>query len=253
MLHTAIYEFNKEFEDNVVEEIGTMSEDFGTMLVLTWWYMRLSLHGIIGVDLRTFSLSKRITLSNLNSQNCKENDSETFYWPSSPSSGGCFDHPDDENRGDVHYWEVWHGQKPFEDYQNYYFRFCSEFGFQSFPSIKTVKSYTVEEDRNIFSKVMESHQKNEAANGKILYYLSENFLYPKDFESLLYVSQVLQGIAIKFGVEHWRRNRGRCMGALYWQLNDSWPVAFDRIDYYGRWKALHYMAKNSMLQLQEVL
>ncbi len=175
----------------------------------------------------------------------KESDHATFFWPSSPSSGGCFDNPVDENRGDTHYWAVWHGLKPFEDYRNYYFRFCSEFGFQSFPSIKTVNTYTEEEDRNIFSRVMESHQKNDAANGKMLYYLSENFLYPQDFDSLLYVTQILQGVAIKFGVEHWRRHRGRCMGAVYWQLNDDWPVAsWASIDYFGRWKALHYMAKN---------
>lgn len=175
----------------------------------------------------------------------KETDQATFFWPSSPSSGGCFDNPDDENRGDTHYWSVWHGLLPFSDYQKHYFRFCSEFGFQSFPSFKTVKTYTEEEDRNIFSKVMESHQKNNAANGKMLYYLSENFCYPKDFDSLLYITQVLQGIAIKSGVEHFRRNRGRCMGSLYWQINDNWPVAsWSSIDYFGRWKALHYMAKN---------
>lgn len=174
----------------------------------------------------------------------KETDKTTFYWPSSPSSGGCFDEPDDENRGDAHYWEVWHGQKPFEEYKKHYFRFLSEFGFQSFPSMKTVKTFTEPEDRNIFSPVMESHQKNGWANGKILYYLSENFLYPKDFESLLYVSQILQGQAIKFGVEHFRQNRGRCMGALYWQMNDNWPVvSWSSIDYFGRWKALHYMAR----------
>ena len=173
----------------------------------------------------------------------KKADDQTFFWPSSPSSGGCFDEPGDENRGDTHYWEVWHGQKPFSDYQKYFFRFCSEFGFQSFPSEKTVYSYTEPQDRNIFSPVMESHQKNDAANGKMLYYLSENFRYPKDFESLLYVTQVLQAVAIKSGVEHWRRNRGRCMGTLYWQINDNWPVAsWSSIDYYGRWKALHYMA-----------
>lgn len=172
-------------------------------------------------------------------------DKETFYWPSSPSSGGGFDNPDDENRGDTHYWAVWHGLLPFTDYRNHYFRFCSEFGFQSFPSLKTVETFTKEEDRNIFSEVMESHQKNDEANGKMLYYLAENFLYPKDFNSLLYVTQILQGIAIKAGVEHWRRHRGRCMGALYWQLNDSWPVAsWASIDYYGRWKALHYMAED---------
>lgn len=173
----------------------------------------------------------------------READDMTFYWPSSPSSGGCFDEPDSDRRGDVHYWDVWHGQKPFSDYQKYFFRFCSEFGFQSFPCLKTVASFTEEKDRNIFSKVIKSHQKNASANGKMLYYLSENFRYPKDFRSLLYVTQVLQGMAIKSGVDHWRRNRGRCMGTLYWQINDNWPVAsWASIDYYGRWKALHYMA-----------
>lgn len=169
---------------------------------------------------------------------------DIFYWPSSPSSGGCFDVPNDENRGDVHYWAVWHGQKPFTDYRKYYFRFVSEFGFQSFPCLRTVKSFTLPEDRNIFSYVMEKHQKNGSANGKMLYYLSENLKYPKDFDSLLYATQILQAEAIKYGVEHWRRNRGRCMGSIYWQLNDCWPVAsWSSIDYYGRWKALHYFAK----------
>lgn len=174
----------------------------------------------------------------------QEADGETFYWHSSPSSGGCFDNPDDANRGDNHYWDVWHGQKPFTDYRKYFFRFCSEFGFQSFPCAKTVNSFTLEDDRNIFSRVMESHQKNDAANGKMLYYLSENLRYPKDLTHLLYASQVLQGMAIKYGVDHWRRNRGRCMGTLYWQINDDWPApSWSSIDYFGRWKALHYMAQ----------
>lgn len=169
---------------------------------------------------------------------------DTFYWPSSPSAGGCFANPDDENDGDAHYWDVWHGQKPFTDYRKYFFRFCSEFGFQSFPALKTIKTFTRPEDRNIFSRVMESHQKNDAANGKMLYYLSENFRYPERFDDLLYVTQILQGMAIQYGVEHWRRNRVRCMGALYWQLNDNWPVAsWSSIDYFGRWKALQYMAR----------
>ena len=173
----------------------------------------------------------------------KAEDQATFYWPSSPSSGGCLDNPDDHDRGDCHYWDVWHGMKPFSDYRSHYFRFCSEFGFQSFPERKTIDTFALPQDCNIFSPVMESHQKNGTANGKILYYISENFRYPKDFDSLVYVSQVLQGIAIKAGVDHWRANRGRCMGALYWQLNDNWPVAsWASIDYFGRWKALHYMA-----------
>ena len=171
-------------------------------------------------------------------------DPDRLYWPASPSSGGNFDDPNAENRGDVHYWDVWHGLKPFTEYRKFFFRFCSEFGFQSFPSLKTVKTYTLPEDRNIFSYVMESHQKNDGANGKILYYLSENFKNPKDFDSLLYVSQLLQAEAIKYGVEHWRRNRGRCMGSIYWQYNDCWPVAsWSSVDSFQRWKALHYFAK----------
>ncbi len=171
----------------------------------------------------------------------KQEDPQAFYWPSSPSSGGNFDNPWDENRGDTHYWDVWHGDKPFTAYRNYRFRYVSEFGFQSFPCMKTVETFTEPEDRNIFSRVMEMHQRNPAANGKIMNYLSQTYLYPKDFDSLLYASQLLQMEAIRYGVEHFRRYRGRCMGTIVWQLNDIWPVAsWASIDYYGRWKALHY-------------
>ncbi|MFI3257706.1 MAG: glycoside hydrolase family 2 protein [Spirochaetales bacterium] len=174
----------------------------------------------------------------------KEYDPNTFYWPASPSSGGSFDEPNDPNRGDVHYWDVWHGNKPFSDYRNFYFRYASEFGFQSFPCQKTVESFTLPEDRNIFSYVMEKHQRSNSANGKILNYMYQTHRYPTDFSTLLYASQMLQAEAIKYGVEHWRRHRGRCMGAIYWQLNDCWPVAsWSSIDYFGRWKALHYYAK----------
>ena len=171
-------------------------------------------------------------------------DPDRFYWPASPSSGGAFDEPNSENRGDVHYWDVWHGNKPFTEYRKFYFRYLSEFGFQSFPSIKTVESFTLPEDRNVFSYIMEKHQRNASANGKIMNYMEQTFLYPNDLDTLIYASQLLQGEAIRYGVEHFRRNRGRCMGAIYWQLNDCWPVAsWASIDYFGRWKALHYYAK----------
>lgn len=174
----------------------------------------------------------------------KEEDPQTFYWPSSPSSGGNYDNPWDENKGDTHYWDVWHGNKPFTEYRKFHFRYLSEFGFQSFPELKTIESFTLPEDRNIFSRVMEMHQRNCAANGKIMNYLSATYLYPKDFDHLLYASQLLQADAIRYGVEHFRRFRGRCMGAVVWQLNDIWPVAsWASIDYYGRWKALHYAEK----------
>src|SRR5690625_7852401 len=101
----------------------------------------------------------------------------------------------------MHYWEVWHGEKPFTEYRKYHFRFCSEFGFQSFPSHKTIETFTLPSDRNVFSYVMEKHQKNDGANGIILSYLADTFLYPKDFDALLYTSQLLQAEAIKYGVE----------------------------------------------------
>ena len=174
----------------------------------------------------------------------KETAPQTYWWPASPSSGGNFDAPNDENRGDNHYWDVWHGEKPFTEYRKFFFRYASEFGFQSFPCLKSVEQFTLPDDRNIFSRVMERHQRNQAANGKILSYLSQTFRYPNSFDDLLYASQLMQAEAIRYGVEHWRRNCGRCMGAIIWQLNDIWPVAsWASIDYYGRWKALHYAAK----------
>lgn len=166
------------------------------------------------------------------------------YISSSPITCGHFIDPKNENYGDCHYWDVWHGNKPFTEYRNKFFRYLSEFGFQSFPCEKTVNAFTIEEDRNIFSRVMEMHQRNGSANGKILSYLSQTFRYPQEFGTLLYASQLLQAEAIRYGVEHLRRNRGRCMGTLYWQLNDIWPVAsWASIDYYGRYKALQYVAK----------
>ena len=174
----------------------------------------------------------------------KAEDPQAFYWPSSPSSGGDFDEPGDPSRGDVHDWDVWHGLKPFTDYRNYLFSYVSEFGFQSFPCMETIESFTLPEDRNVFSYIMEKHQRNAAANGRIVTYLSQNYLYPATLDKLVYASQLLQAQAMQYGVEHWRRNRGRCMGAVIWQLNDCWPVAsWAGIDYFGRWKALQYYAR----------
>lgn len=175
---------------------------------------------------------------------CYEYAPQTFYWPSSPSSGGGFDNPNDETRGDVHFWKVWHGGVSFKEYRKHKFRFCSEYGFESYPSVKTIKSFCEADDMNCFSRVMENHQKCPSGNSKILMYIADSYLYPNNFETLVYASQLLQADAIKYGVEHFRRNRGYCMGSLYWQINDCWPVAsWSSIDYFGRYKALHYAAK----------
>lgn len=152
-------------------------------------------------------------------------DPQTFYWPASPSSGGAFYEPNSPGRGDVHYWKVWHGNKPFSEYRKYFFRYASEFGFQSLPSKRTIETFTDDpEDMNIFSYIMEKHQRQYGANGKIMNYMQQMYLYPTDFENVIYASQLLQADAVRYGVEHFRRNRGRCMGAIVWQLNDCWPV-----------------------------
>ena len=175
----------------------------------------------------------------------REYDPDTFYWPASPSSGGSFDAPNDPNRGDVHYWQVWHGNRPFSEYRKYHFRYLSEFGFQAFPALKTIQTITDDHrDCNPFSYIMEKHQRNDGANGKIMGYMQQMYRYPTDFSTFIYASQLLQADGIRYGVEHFRRSRGRCMGAVYWQLNDCWPViSWSSIDYCGRWKALHAYAR----------
>ena len=167
-----------------------------------------------------------------------------FYWPSSPSSGGGFDNPNDDARGDMHYWGVWHNDEPIEYYRKYYPRLMSEFGIQSFPHLKTISTFTTPDDLNVFSYVMESHQKNATANEKIIKYISKMFKMPSSFVNTIYLSQIIQAEGVRYCVEHLRRNIPRCMGSLYWQLNDCWPgPSWSSIDYFGRFKALHYYSK----------
>ena len=169
---------------------------------------------------------------------------DVFYWPSSPSNGGNFDNPTDPSRGDQHFWDVWNGDKPFTEYRKHKFRFCSEFGFESYPSMKTIRTFAEEKDMDLYSDVIKNHQKCRFGTRNTAFYIDANYPQPTNFPSLVYTSQVLQADAIKYGVEYFRRIRGYCMGSLYWQLNDCWPAAsWSGLDYYGRYKALHYAAK----------
>ena len=166
------------------------------------------------------------------------------YWPSSPSAN--FEQvPDNQHNGDMHYWAVWHQQAPALDYTKQFPRFMTEYGFQSFPEMRTIRSFANQPgDYDIHSTVMQAHQKNKGGNERILTYMLREYREPKDFASFVYLSQVQQAEIIKIGAEHLRRQRPRTMGSLYWQLNDCWPVAsWASIDYYGRWKALHYYAQ----------
>jgi beta-mannosidase len=170
---------------------------------------------------------------------------ETPYWPSSPSADYEDDLGPDQASGDQHDWSVWHGRVPFSEYEKHHYRFVTEYGFQSFPELRTVEAFTEPADRaSIFTPVMLAHQKNNEGNSIIHDYLLKDYTEPKDFPSFLYVSQVLQAEGIKIGAEHMRRERPRTMGSIFWQLNDCWPVAsWSSIDYYGRWKALQYYAR----------
>ena len=248
MFACAVYELTDEFEANIVEEFKDNIRRLRHHPSLGLWCGNNEMEMFVDQGNWVSTPKQKADYIRMYEyiipKVLKEYDPDTFYWPASPSSGGAFDFPNDPNRGDVHYWDVWHGNKPFTEYRKFFFRYASEFGFQSFPCKKTVESFTLPEDRNIFSYVMEKHQRNNAANGKIMNYMAQTFLYPGDFDTMLYASQLLQAEAIRYGVEHWRRNRGRCMGAVVWQLNDCWPVAsWASIDYFGRWKALHYAEK----------
>ncbi|MEZ5104596.1 MAG: glycoside hydrolase family 2 protein [Draconibacterium sp.] len=171
-----------------------------------------------------------------------EYDPQRSYWGSSPSSGLGI--PADLVNGDEHYWGVWWGKEPFSTYATHLPRFMSEYGFQSFPEIATVRKYALPEDYDIFSDVMKSHQRSSIGNGTIEYYMLQEYKRPKNFESFLYVNHVLQAEGIKFGLEGHRRAMPFNMGSLYWQINDVWPVAsWSSTDYYQKWKALQYYVK----------
>ena len=172
-------------------------------------------------------------------------DAATPYWPSSPSSGRPLEEPIGGNRGDEHEWIVWHELAPFSAYGHETYRFVSEFGFESLPALATVAAFAPDPaDWNLGSPLLDHHQRCPTGNARILYYMAQQFRLPKDFPSLVYLSQVLHAEAMRVGVEHWRRERARCGGALYWQLDDCWPVSsWASIDYFGRWKALHYATR----------
>lgn len=248
MFACAVYQLTEEFEENIRAEFADNVKRIRHHACLALWCGNNEMESFVESGLWVSRQQERADYIKMYEyiipKVLKEHDPNTFYWPSSPSSGGSFDNPNDPNRGDTHYWDVWHGNKPITEYRKFFFRYVSEFGFQSFPCLKTVETFTEPEDRNIFSYVMEKHQRNSSANGKIMNYMEQTYLYPGDFGTILYASQLLQAEALRYGVEHFRRNRGRCMGTIIWQLNDCWPVAsWATIDYYGRWKAAQYYAK----------
>ncbi len=174
----------------------------------------------------------------------QQEDPDHAYWFSSPSSGEFLQQPNSDARGDTHLWQVWHGLKPYAYYRKRLTRFCSEFGMESLPDLRTTATFAKPEEFSLTSPVMQHHQRSAGGNEKMLYYLSGRFRLPRSFEDLTHLTQINQAEALRIAVEHWRRNAPRCSGALYWQLNDCWQVcSWSSMDYFGRWKAAHYAAR----------
>lgn len=172
-------------------------------------------------------------------------DDVTPYWPGSPNSGNPEISANSLNQGDTHLWQVWHGMLPVESFRDYPTRFCSEFGMESLPAMKTVRTYTDEENLTIFSPVVLAHQKAKMGNEKMLYYLLAKYRNPKSFSDTIYLTQLVQAETVRIATEQWRQRMGRCNGSLYWQLNDCWPVAsWASIDYEKQYKALQYRARH---------
>jgi beta-mannosidase len=175
---------------------------------------------------------------------CREEDPSQAYWPGSPSAGPDEDDPCIFEKGDIHYWDVWHAGQPFENYYTTEPRFVSEFGYQSFPSLDSLRTVVEEEDFNPTSPMMEHHQRNPGGNTTILSRMADYFRFPFSFSDFVYLSQVQHGVAMDTAIEYWRRRKPTTMGALYWQLNVLWPVAsWASLEYDGKWKAQQYMAR----------
>ena len=175
----------------------------------------------------------------------KEYDADRFYMHGSPYEAN-WGRPHSWKIADSHNWGTWYGQKPFESLDTELPRFMSEYGFQAFPEMKTISTFAEPKDYALESEVMNAHQKASIGNALIKKTMALYYDVPDDFEELVYKGLVLQGFGIRHGIEAHRRNRPYCMGSLYWQLNDSWPVvSWSSIDYYGNWKAMHYQAKRA--------
>ena len=246
-----IYPSTQDFLDEVREEVLYQVRRLSSHASIVLWCGDNELIGALGWFDVTRNNRDRYLVSydRLNRTievALKEAGPHLIWWPSSPASGyldfGDAWHAD--GSGDMHYWSVWHENKSFDNYRTVRPRFCSEFGFQSYTSMPVVRKFASQADMNIASPVMESHQKNVGGNERIAGTMFRYFRFPKDFPSFVYLSQIQQGLAIQTAVEFWRSLKPHCMGTLYWQLNDTWPVAsWASLDYGGGWKAMHYMVR----------
>ncbi|MCL6707818.1 glycoside hydrolase family 2 protein [Pseudomonas sp. R2.Fl] len=246
-----LYPCTDEFLDNVAAEVDHQVKRLAAHPSIVLWCGDNELVGALTWFPESRANRDRylVAYDRLNrviEQGLKKAAPEVIWWPSSPASG-YLDYDDAwhaDGSGDMHYWSVWHENKSFDNYRSVHPRFCSEFGFQSYTSLPVIEGFADAKDMNIASPVMELHQKNAGGNERIAGTMFRYFRFPKDFANFVYLSQIQQGLAIKTAVDYWRSLKPHCMGTLYWQLNDTWPVAsWSSLDHGGGWKAMHYMAR----------
>ena len=254
------YPSNREFLDDVAVEITQQVRRLSHHACLALWCGDNEVIGSLTWYPETKANPPRYIanydrLNSMLQRIVEDEDPDRRFWPSSPSLG-YLDFSDgwhSDTRGDTHFWQVWHEAAPFERARQVNPRFASEFGFQSFTSTDVIETFTAPEDRNPSSPVMEAHQRNPGGNARILETMTRYFRFPRDFEQMVFLSQVQQGLAIKTAIEYWRSTKPRCMGTLYWQINDIYPVAsWSSLDYGGQWKLLHYMARRFYLPINVV-
>ena len=251
MFSCALYPSTDEFVADVVPELRDQIRRLRDHCCIALWCGDNEVIGAIGWYPESKANRTKYTvnydrLSRKIAETVMQEDSSRRFWASSPCNGDL-DYGDawhDDTRGDMHFWDVWHSGSSFSAYLDIQPRFCSEFGYQSWPSLAEVKRFVPESDWNVTSPTFESHQKNHSGNSIMTEMFTRYFRFPASFEQMLYMSQVQQAIAIKTGCEYWRSQSPTCRGMLYWQLNDNWPVSsWSSIEYSGRWKQLHYHAK----------
>ena len=254
------YPSDRPFLDNVRTEITQQVRRLSHHACIALWCGDNEVIGSLGWYPETKAAPERYVanydrLNSMLGNIVEDEDPARRFWPSSPSMG-YLDFSDGwhaDTRGDTHYWDVWHSAKSFEAYRTVNPRFASEFGFQSFTSMNVIETFSEPKDRNPSSPVMENHQRNDGGNARILETMTRYCRFPRDFDQMVFLSQIQQGLAIKTAIEYWRSTKPRCMGTLFWQINDIWPVAsWSSLDYGGQWKLLQYMAKRFFLPVNVV-
>ena len=239
--------FEEDFLDNVKNEIESNVKRLRHHASLALWSGNNEIETMSGgwMNMRKYIKWTEIFFYEILEKEVRKYDTVTSFIPGSPCGSAYGEGINSDNVGDTHLWSVWHGMSSMKEYRSRMTRFCSEFGFESLPDIKSIRIFAQEKDYSLSSEVFRNHQKCMSGNDKMLYYIRSRFKLPQKFEDFIYLSQVTQMECISDATEHWRRNKGRCNGAIYWQFNDCWPVcSWSSIDYYGNYKALQYSARH---------